>query len=234
LGRAKPAEVKQQSTISDGQQSILDQLITGIQGGEYSQFGQSDQYQQGMGALSNLLGGFDPERTTDAFNQQVANPAMQQFQEEVLPSIQERLISQGAGRGETANRQYAQAGQQLQSNLSGQLAGQLQQGEQQGYQNQLAGINAAPGFANNPQDQQLKAIMQALGVNSFENVQQPGKASLWGPLLSAAGTAGGSALGSLAGPAGTALGAKLGGKLGGAAGNAIGGDSGDINWRALA
>jgi hypothetical protein len=211
LGGAEQPGIEQVSTLTDQQQQVLSQLLTGIQGGEFSQFGQSEQFGEGLGALSGLLGGFDPQRTTEAFQQQVADPARQQFQEEVLPSIQERLIGAGAGRGTTAQRQFAQAGQRLEQGLSGQLAGQLQQGEQLGAQQQLQALGIAPGFVSSPQQQQLQAIATALGISSFENVQQQPKQSALGPLLGALGTIGGAAIG---GPAGASLGGTAGSALG--------------------
>jgi hypothetical protein len=214
MGKSKQQpKIEQVSTISPEQQAVLNQLLTGIQGGEFSQFGQSEQFGQGLGALSSLLGGFDPQRTTESFQQQVATPARQQFQEEVLPSIQERLIGAGAGRGTTAQRQFAQAGQRFEQGLAGQLAGQLQQGEQFGAQQQLQALGIAPGFVSSPQQQQLQAIATALGIRSFENVQQQKSPSILGPLLGAAGTIGGAVLG---GPAGAAAGGAAGAQVGGA------------------
>lgn len=209
-GREQPG-IEQVTRLSPQQEAVLNELLTGIQGGEFSQFGQTEQFRQGLGALSGLLGEFDPQRTTETFQAQVADPARRQFQEEVLPSIQERLIGAGAGRGSTAQRQFAQAGQRLEQGLSGQLAGALQAGEQAGAAQQLQALQIAPGFAASPQQQQLQAIATALGISPFENVQQQPKQSILGPLLGAAGTVGGALIG---GPAGASIGGSLGGSLG--------------------
>ena len=207
MGKSKAAPIEQVSKFTGGQEDILSQLISGIQGGEYSKFGESDQYQQGMGALSQLLGGFNPQRTQEAFQQQVADPARQQFQEQTLPGIREQLIGAGVGRGTGAERIQTQAGQQLESNLSGQLSGVLQQGEQMGAQQQLSSLGIAPGFASSPQQQQLQSIMSALGINSFENIQQQQQPSILSQAIGAAGTIGGAYLG---GPARAAAGSQLG------------------------
>jgi hypothetical protein len=201
----KKASIQQVSTITPEQQQLLQSLIGKIQGGGYD-MQQNPLYQQSTTALQPAMQGFDLTRTTEAFQKQVADPALQQFQQNILPMIQERYISQGAGDSSSVRRQMTQAGVDLQKNLSGQLAGALQQGEQLGIQNQLAAANQGYNATAQSQQGQLQALMAALGIQPFENVQNPGKASPWGALL-------GGAAGSFAGGAGMMAGANMGNKF---------------------
>lgn len=143
--------------------------------------------------------GFNPERTTEAFEQSVAAPARQQFAEQTAPAIMERLIGAGAGRSGAAQMQLANAGSQLEQALAGTLAQQLQQREQ---------------FS---QQAQLQALMQALGLGlgtkTFENVQIPGRKSTFESLLPYLAQGAGAAGGAIFGPVGSAAGSALAGKL---------------------
>lgn len=192
MGKSK-SKVEQVSRITPEQQSLLNNLIGDIQSGEFN-LGETAQYQEGLGALSSLLEGFDPTRTTEAFQQQVADPARQQFSEETLPAIREQLIASGAGRGTGAERIQTQAGQRLEQGLSGQLAGLLQQGEQMGAQQQLSALGLLPSTLGAPQQSQLSAIQTALGISPFENVQYQ-KSSPFSTLLGGVGTGFGTAFG---------------------------------------
>jgi hypothetical protein len=132
----KKGKVRQKSTLSPIQQELEGLLSEGIKTGE--------------GALGDLF----------AFNEQnfqegVSKPAIEQFQNEVLPGILEKFAGQGS-MGSGLRRNVLKAGQGLQSNLA-----QLRyQAQQQGQQNKLQGVNTL------------------LGKNSIENIYKPGSEGL--------------------------------------------------------
>lgn len=97
-------------------------------------------------ALQTILGSnieqlFDPQLQQQFFQAQVADPAIKQFQEQILPAINEQFIGQGAASSSGLNRAVTQAG----SDLQGQLAASLAGFQQQGQQNQLNLLLAALG-----------------------------------------------------------------------------------------
>ena len=196
----KKDKTQQLPTLTPEQQ----QQLSGILGitqeqlpGMMEQLGQFDigeqaPYQQAMPAIEQLLGGFDPAWTTEAFQAGVAQPAIQQFQEQIAPAIQERAIGSGAGRGSAMQRQLATAGSNLESSLSGQLSQMLLGGEQMGQQAQLGALGQALGYAQAPQAAQitqLQPLLQMLGIgmgtSPYENIYQPASEGAMGPILAA-------------------------------------------------
>lgn len=193
MGKSKAPSVKQLPTMSPEQQQLFKDLL-GNMSERFQQGGfditEQKPFQSGQEALMGLLGGFNPQRTTEAFQQQVANPAIQQFQQEIAPAIQERGTSAGFRQSGDVQRDLSRAGTQLQSNLAGELSGRLAQGEQQGAAQQLAALQSALGYAQAPQSSQLAEygpILQALGINPYTMYEQQGKASPFSGILGAAG-----------------------------------------------
>lgn len=205
----KKGGVSQLSNLTPEQQASLAQIL-GItqdqlpdifkQLGEFD-IGDQSAYQQGSAALEDLLKGFDTEQATQQYQEAIARPAIQQFNEQVLPGIQERFTGSGSGRGSAAQRQLAQAGTQLQSNLASGQASYLQQGEAQNRQAQLGALSQALGFAQAPQQsllENLAPLLQlqqlGLGTQAFQNVQRQGTGGLFGGILGGLGGAAGSSL----------------------------------------
>lgn len=102
----------------------------------------------GTGAFGDIFGKFNPEE----FEKGVTQPALKNFQENILPQIQEKYIAGNAAGGSGQAREKRKAGVDLQSKLSELLYG-AQQGQKQ---NQIAGAQTA------------------LGQNTFENIYKPG------------------------------------------------------------
>ena len=125
-------------TLSGDQQALMDQLSAGL-GGQGLQ-------QQGLGALSALLGG------NQQFLEQLQAPALRQFNEQTIPGLAEQFS--GAGSGAQASSAFAQslgsAGAGLSESLASQRAQLGMQGQQTGLQGlmQLLGISQAPQFQN--------------------------------------------------------------------------------------
>ena len=93
-----------------------------------------------------LLGGFDSTKLMEFYQQGLVNPSMQNFQEQILPSIQERFVDSNASSSSALNQALAKSATDLSSNLSGQLSGLLYQGQQQGSQNQLGALSQLLGL----------------------------------------------------------------------------------------
>lgn len=158
-----------QATLKTPEQQTLMQLI-------------SDALTKGEGPLKDLFGSFNQQE----FEQGITQPALKNFQENILPQIQEKFIAGNQVLGSGMRRGQLKAAEDLQS----QLAQLMYQAQQQQKQNRLQGIQSH------------------IGENTFENiVQQPKqKSSIWESILPAAG----SAVGSFLGPLGTAAGAAIG------------------------
>ena len=108
----------------------------------------SDALTSGEGPLADLFGGFNQEQ----FDKGVTDPALKNFQEKILPMLQEKFIAGGAVGGSGQRQGFEQAGTDLQSKLA-ELMYQAQQGQKQ---NQVQGVNSV------------------LGKNTFENLYKPG------------------------------------------------------------
>lgn len=122
----------------------------------------------GEGPLAELFGNFDEE----AFNKGVKQPALQDFQDNILPSIQEKFIAGNQALGSGMRRGQLKAGTDLQAKLA-----QLMYGAQQDQKNR-----------------QVTGLQTALGKQGVENVVQKGNPGLAAPLLGKAVDAGMAAL----------------------------------------
>lgn len=155
-GAKKP---KKLSSLDPEQQKLLKEYVQGL---------------RGTGEFKDLFG-FDPDQTTDNFNQMYAQPAYQQFNEEVVPGIT------GAFRGKNLqNSSYlggalAKAGTNVQTNLNAQLAQMLQSAQQGSI------------------DRRLGSLRDLLGMQTFA-YQQP-QASPWESALSGLASGAGKYLG---------------------------------------
>lgn len=105
----------------------------------------------------SLLQGFDPNQLMQFYQKGLVNPTMQNYNEQVLPSIQERFLDANAGSSSALNQALAKSATDLSSNLSGQLAGLLYQGQQQGATNQINALNQ---------------ILSLLGQRTFDPIVQ--------------------------------------------------------------
>jgi hypothetical protein len=181
-----PAGYRQLSTLSRGQQGLLQQLL-GSLGGQSTNIQQSPLFQQGSSYLQALLSG-SPEATA-AFEA----PAMRQFQEQIIPALAERFAGLGAGAQSSSAFKLAlgAAGAGLAENLAG-LRGQLQ----------LSALPQALGFAQQPISN-LQGFSQ-LGLGTSTKAFAPRQLPFWQQLL--LGLGGG--LGQAGGAIGSAYGLK--------------------------
>jgi hypothetical protein len=129
---------------------------------------------QGLGpeanqALMGLLGGMDPDKMQELFQTSFIDPAMQTYEQQVLPGIQQRFVDANAGSSSALNQALGQSANDLTTMLGSQM-GQFAQGQQQ---NSLQAL----GLGN-----------QALGQKQFDPIIQQ-REGILGPLIGAAGQA---------------------------------------------
>lgn len=92
---------------------------------------------KGEGPLADIYGNFN----ADEFQKGVADPAMKNFRENILPQLQEKFIAGNQLMGSGMIRGQNKAATDLQS----ELAGLLYNAQQQQRQNKMAGVNALMG-----------------------------------------------------------------------------------------
>lgn len=159
------SQMKQMPTMNPQQMQFLQQMLSGLQGGESNI--------PGMEYLQSLFSN-DP----NAFNEFQA-PAMRQFNEQIMPGIAERFSSMGAGgRNSSAfNNAGAMAGSRLSENLSAQRAGL-----RSGAMNQLQGFGQM-GMRSpfeNVYMQGQPGLMQGIAGGAGQGIGQLGLLKLFG------------------------------------------------------
>lgn len=127
-----------------------------------------------INTLQTIMQGQSPEAMQSLFQQSYVDPAMQVFEQQMIPGIQQRFVDAGAGSSSALNQALAQSAKDLSTNLGAQY-GQFQQGQQQ------LGLQAAGQLQPYATGQQFQPIYQ----------QQQGLA---GPLIQGAATVGGAAM----------------------------------------
>lgn len=135
-------KVKQLKTQSPEQEQLTKLII--------------DALQTGQGPFSDLFKEFDQ----NAFDEGVSKPALKNFEENVLPFLQEKFTAGGYQGTPMAAREIGKAGAGLQSTLAN-LLFQARQAHQQSSANSKLGLTGA-----------------ALGVKPFENIYQQGDPGL--------------------------------------------------------
>ena len=93
--------------------------------------------------LSGQLAGLGSPEAQEQFQAQFMAPAMQNFEQQVMPSIQERFQDMGAGASSALNQALASSAADMQTQLFGQFA-QQQQGAQQQALSQLIQLLSQP------------------------------------------------------------------------------------------
>ena len=144
--------------MSKQQSAAMNQAVQGL-GGQANQ------------ALNQFLQPYDPSQFQDLFQQAFVDPAMMQYERNVLPAIQQRFGDANAGSSSALNQALGQSAADISTMIGGQ-AGQFFQ-QQQGNQ-----LNA------------MQILNQLLGQRSFDPIIQQ-RQGLLGPAIGAAGQAAG-------------------------------------------
>lgn len=151
--RKKP---KKLSTMDKTQQEIYKQYAQGLQGG---------------GPFAGMFD-FDANQATDVFNQMYAQPAYQQFQEEIIPSITGQFRGGNLQNSSYLGGALGKAGTDVQKNLNAQLAQMLYQGQQSSIDRRLQGLNNILNMSTfayqKPQSSPLDALFSGLSGGAGE------------------------------------------------------------------
>lgn len=124
FGRKKK-KPKKISTLDKTQQGIYNQYAQGL---------------QGKGQYADLFN-FDSEAARNNFNSMYAQPAYQQFQEEVIPGITGQFRGGNLQKSSYLGGALSKAGTDVQRNLDAQLANMLYQGQNDSVNRRINGIN---------------------------------------------------------------------------------------------
>lgn len=122
---------------------------------------------------------YDPEQMQGLFQQSFIDPAMQAYEQQVLPSIQQRFIGANAGSSSALNQALASSAADISTSIGSQ-AGQFYQ---QAQQNKLGALGQLGGLAG-------QRLVDPL-------IQKP--YNIWGDLIGAGGRIGAGALSGFAG-----------------------------------
>lgn len=131
-GGGRPDKLKTFNRLTPQQQQLQQQILESLMSGQ--------------GQFGDLFGQFNPQQATNAFQQGVANPALRNFNQNIVPGIQERFADQGYSSALTNS--LASAGRDLQESLNNQLSPFIYQAMMQNQQNRLQGINQGLGTQN--------------------------------------------------------------------------------------
>lgn len=129
----KKDKIKKATTVTPEQEELMTLIKEGLE--------------SGTGPFADIFGNFNEEE----FKKGVSEPAIKNFQENILPLITEKFTS-GQGRGSGQFRAETMAGSQLQAELA-----KLMYGAQQG-----------------KQEQRQRGLENLTGQRTFENIYQQG------------------------------------------------------------
>lgn len=148
--------------------STLDKTQQGI-------YGKYSQGLQGKGPFADLFN-FDSGAATKNFQSMYAQPAYQQFQEEIIPGITGQFRGGNLQNSSYLGGALSKAGTDVQKNLDAQLANMLYQGQNDSVNRRINGINS----------------LLNMQTFAYQQPQQSGGDQAFGALLNAGGKAAGS------------------------------------------
>ncbi|MBI9073777.1 MAG: hypothetical protein JEZ02_00100 [Desulfatibacillum sp.] len=131
------------------QQQAFDLVSSLIQG--------EGSYGQGQNALGALLEDFDGTSTRETWETSVKDPMIQNWQDKILPEIQEHYIAANAGSSGAATRAITESGADLSADLAASLSQSLYGAEQSHLNRQLESLPLALDYAQAPIDTALYA-----------------------------------------------------------------------------
>lgn len=149
--KKKASSLNQLPTMNAGQSKLLDQLLSQL-GNAPPTLGQNKLYQQGSDVLSKMLSG---EADTA-----LEGPLMKQFQEEIIPMIQERFSGSSGSSG--LNQSLSRAAHDLLQSF-----GSLRSQNRQSALSQILGYSQAPG------NEYYNRASLALGERPFQYQEKP-------------------------------------------------------------
>lgn len=228
-GGGEAASYSQQPRLTPQQSALLDAFIGDLRPRvsqgltnlfDYSP-ANSTPYLEGYGALRQNLGAFDPAQFHSAFQSNVANPALREFREQIVPTVQQSFINNGGARSSAYNAGIAQQGSELAAKLAAQRQQGLFQAQNNYNANQVQAANQALNYAQLPGNYNISqgsVLAQLLNTGINPNFTQvthnPGTQSALPGLFGAAGGYLGYQKGGSNGLEHALLGQQLGSSLG--------------------
>ncbi|MBE3139369.1 MAG: hypothetical protein IMZ53_02175 [Thermoplasmata archaeon] len=105
---------------------------------------------QAQPALNTMLANYDPAADKEYWNTSFVNPAMQNWNQNIMPDIKEQFASANSADSGMMGRQIAESGRNLSTDLNAQLGNILYSGQQAQLGRQQTGINQAMNMAQMP------------------------------------------------------------------------------------
>lgn len=155
------AKIKKASTLSGSQQELEDLIRQGLESGE--------------GPFKDIFGEFNEGN----FQKEVANPAIQNFKENILPGLQEQILGGGhSTRGSAFRRGSFKAANDFQ----GQLAQMMYQARQDQANRRAGGLNTLYGrqSVENIVQPATTGIVQSFAQGAGNAIGEAGGAALTG------------------------------------------------------
>ena len=125
---------------------------------------------QFVDSLSSLMGPQSQEQNQEVFQQSYVDPAMQMFEQQLMPSIQQRFVDANAGSSSALNQALSQGAKDISTSIGSQYGNFLQNQKQNQFQALGAMVPLISGKSFSPMIQQQQGIL--------------------GPMLGAAGSVG--------------------------------------------
>lgn len=130
---------------------------------------------QGSGALNTMLADYNPAADQEYWQKSFVNPAMRNWQQNIVPQIQERYAGNNAGSSGAMNRAIANSGVDLSTNLNAQLGNLMYQGRNAQLGRQQTGINQALAYSVMPGQLTKQAgKIGGMGMDTMANVMNAG------------------------------------------------------------
>lgn len=158
----KKKKPKQLSTFDPQQQELYKNYMTALQGGG--------------GPLGDIFGQFDPEQIRKLYTQQYAQPAYQQFNQEVVPGITGQFRGGNLQNSSYLGGALAKAGSDVQNNLNGNLGQMLYQAQQAQINRRQQGIGSMLGQSTfgyqQPQSSVFDNLLSGLSTGASDLLAQ--------------------------------------------------------------
>jgi len=123
------------------------------------------------------VGEFDPAAVQEWYQNALVNPAMQNWEKNVAPAVQEKFIANNAGSSGAANRAIAGSAEDMMTGLNSQLANALY-GEKQGFDaNKFSAGMAQTGAQNTANANYTNNVFNAGQADLSRTAQVPGLAN---------------------------------------------------------
>ena len=197
------------------QEKTLKEVLGGLDKHQF-QFSNNPTFRAGESYLQNLLQQ-TPESSEEEY-QANRQPMMTEFEQEILPGLEERFAGLGAGQSSGFQQTLAAAQNTLKERLAALKMNFGRQREESLYNRQMASIPYAGQYGMAPAQSALQRAQLGLGTQPFQYYNSPKKGpGAFGQFMQSMGPGIGMGIGALiGGPPGAVAGAAIGAGASGA------------------